>query len=257
MDKLNRDIHRFYLINSHDMKTHAGGKHRDNEVIYKGHKMYYNISPNTYGDINTLIINGGRDAGRRPCFHMTMTDKVATLISLERGTDCFVDRHNNTRDTVELAFLIAKERGCTVFQLTDNSFIQCKDGLFHLADVYFISTGQTWYESILPIKINKYDDAQMTHLRNIAMTNKWAPISKYLIGRGVNLDFLKPVIKDIDPNSKGSAMKVFKIIKAMKNDVSCRFFDKQMPSIIIASGLQELHGTVWTYRELSTDLVTN
>ena len=248
MDKLNRDIHNFYFRNSHDMKTHAGGKHRDNEVIYKGHKIYYNISPNIYGDINTLLINGGRDAGRRPCFHMTMKDKVATLISIERGEDCFVDRHNNTKGVVELAFQIAKDKGCNKFQLTDNSYISCKSGSFHLSDVYFLTKGMTWYESILPITCIDYDKAQMTQFRNLVLTNSWEPISKYLLEKGADLNFLKPKIKDIDVKSKGSAMKVLNIIKAMKNESSCYFFDKHTTNIIIISGLQRMHGTLWTYQ---------
>lgn len=246
MDKLNRDIHNFYFRNSHDMKTHAGGRRRDNEVIYKGHKIYYNISPNIYGDINTLLINGGRDAGRRPCFHMTIKDGLANLQGLERGEDCFVDRHNTTRDLVELAFQIAKEKGCNKFQLTDNSYISCKNGRFNLADVYFLTKGMTWYESILPIKIAGVDDSIMTEYRNRVKTMKWKKVADYLVNKGVSLDFIDTT--GVNSNSFGSAMAILDRIKTMKNATSCNFFKDNTDSIIFICNIRSFHGTLWIYK---------
>lgn len=245
MDKLNRDIHYFYFKNSHDMKTHAGGKRRDNEVIYKGHKIHYNISPNIYGDINTLLINGGRDAGRHPCFHMTMKTGVATLQTIERGADCFVDRHNNTKEMVEIAFQIAKTKGCNKFQLTDNSYISCKFGQFHLSEVYFITKGQTWYESILPIKISGRDDSEMDTYRRRAKTMKWKTVADYLLSKDVNLDFID--VTGININAAGSSMAILNRIKNMKNDTSCNFFNKNTSRILFISNLPSFHGSLWIY----------
>jgi hypothetical protein len=111
MEKLNRDIRLYYFLNQYDMQMHGGGV-REHEVIYNGHKIYYNVSPNIYGDINTIFISGGRDAGRRPCFVLSIKGSLANLTSLERGVDCFVDRFDSSKDLVKLAFRMAKE--CTV-----------------------------------------------------------------------------------------------------------------------------------------------
>ena len=245
MDKLNRDIHYFYFKNSHNMILHAGGKRRDNEVIYKGHKIYYNISPNIYGDINTLLISGGRDAGRRPCFHMTMKNSVAHLQTLERGADCFVDRHNNTKEMVEVAFRLARQNKCSKFELTDNSYISCKNGRFHLADVYFLTKGQTWYESILPINIIRNDDFEMATYRHRAKTIQWKKVADYLVTKGTSLDFID--ISGININDIGSSMAVLGRIKSMKNDISCKFFSENTGHILFISTLPSFHGSLWNF----------
>jgi hypothetical protein len=250
MDKLNRDIHYFYFKNSHDMKSHAGGKRRDNEVIYKGHKIYYNVSPNIYGDINTILISGGRDAGRRPCFHMTIKDSIASLQTLERGADCFIDRHNNTKEMVELAFQIAIQKGCSKFELIDNSYISCKNGRFHLADLYFLTKGHTWYESILPINIIGMDDSEMAEYRRRAKTITWKKVADYLVTKGTILDFID--ITDININSLGSSMVVLGRIKNMKNQDSCRFFSENTGHILFISTLPSFHGSLWNFNSKRT-----
>ena len=245
MDKLNRDIRRFYYINRFNFKI-QGGATREHEVIYKGHKIYYNNSPNINGNVDTIFIDGGRDAGRRPCFHMGIKDNIASLDSIERGSDCFVDRHNNTRDLVELAFQIAKDKGCNKFQLTDNSYISCKSGSFHLSDVYFLTKGMTWYESILPIKIAGLDDSIMTEYRNRVKTMKWKTVSDYLISKGVSLDFIDAT--GININAVGSSMAILDRIKTMKNNTSCNFFKENTDSIIFISNIRSFHGTLWSYQ---------
>ena len=242
MNKLNRDIRYFYFINSYDMNQHGGGD-RQHEIVYRGHKIYYNSSSNIYGDVNTIIIDGGRDAGRRPCFQMILKNKVALLQSIERGTDCFVDRHDNSRDLVLVAFQIAKEKGYSIFELTDNSFKQCPPYRFSLSDVYFLTTGRTWYESILPIKIQHRDESEIIELRKRAHTIKWKTVADYLISKDVQLNF---DIRGINENEAGSSMKVLDRIKSMRNTVSCKFFAENTNRILFISNIPSFHGTTWT-----------
>jgi len=220
-----------------------GGAAREREVVYIGHKIYYNISLNTNGDSDTIFIYGGRDAGRRPCFHMSIKGAVATLNSLERGDDCFVDRYNNSKAMVEAAFQIAKDKGCTKFYLTYNSFISFPPFRFNLSDIYFLTSGKTWYESILPIKIVGFDESQMAEYRKRAKEMTWKKIADYLISKGVNLDFI-----DVSySNSIGSASTVLCTIKSMKNAVSFKFFSENTGSILFISNLPSFHGTTWVY----------
>lgn len=210
MDTLKRDINMFLCINHHRKKPQVGGVGRQ-EIIYNGHKIYYTSYQNEFDDDNTIFINGGRDSGRRLCFILSIKDKIVTLQSLERGPDCFVDRHDNSGDLVSVAFQIAKEKGCTEFELTDNSIRSCPPNRFHLADVYFLTTGKTWYESILPIKIKSWDKAKLDRYRQIVSKTKWAIISKYLLTNSVNLDFIKT--DGVDLKKEGSAMIILDRIK--------------------------------------------
>jgi len=247
MEKLIRDIRLFYRLNYHEISQTGAGK-RMYTINYNGHKLQYNCSPNTFGDVDAIIYSGGRDAGRRPCFQMKIIGEVATLQSLERGDDCFVDRYNNSKDLVHAAFKIAKTKGCTKFELVDNSFISCPGNRFSLANLYFLTHGQTWYESILKIKIEDYSEKQMEEFRKLAHTNAWATIAKYLMGEGVNLDFCN--LEDIDINAEGSSMKVLNRIKTIKNAASCEFFSKNLNSIMYASNIPIFRGTTWAYQEI-------
>jgi hypothetical protein len=232
MDKLNRDIQRYCFINRFNFTMRGGLKY---ELTYKGDKIYYIMSP-----CGNAIFGG---IGRQPCFHLSIKDTVANLISI--GVDCFVDRHH-TKEMVEIAFKIAKDKGCKTFILTDNSYISCPPtAQFKLSDVYFLTTGQTWYESILPIKITEYDDEQMAEYRRRAKTLSWSRVATYLVSKGATLDFID--VNGIDADGAGSAMEVLTRIKKMKNGVSCRFFAEHTVNIRFIAGLISFHGTLWTY----------
>jgi hypothetical protein len=243
MNKLDRDIRHFYFINNHDL-SQDGGSRRTHEITQNGHKIHYNISANIYGDINTIIISGGRDAGRRPCFQLLINNKEATLQSLERGKDCFIDRHGNTKDLVLTSFKIAKNKGCTIFQLIDNSFKNCPPYRFNLSDVYFLTQGITWYESILPIKIVGRDTSEIAELTRRATTTSWLNISTYLLSIGVKMDF---DVTDIPIDKPGSAMKVLHRIKTMKTKSSCKFFAENTNRILFASNIPPFYGTLWKF----------
>jgi hypothetical protein len=240
MDKLIRDLRHFYFINGHDPKQIGGPKH---EFVYNGHKIYYDTSISKYNIGRTIVIDGGRDAGRRPCFQLTILNKSATLQSLERGTDCFVDRHDNTRDLVLTAFHLAKQKGSKVFELVDNSFKSCPPYKFCLSDVYFLTHGQTWYESILPIKIKSRDESELNVLRTRAQTTTWSSVATYLATYNVILDL---DYGSIDINEPGSAMKVLRQIKTMKNDLSCKFFAENTNRILFISNIPSFHGSLWS-----------
>jgi hypothetical protein len=243
MNKLNRDIRHFYFINNHDL-IQDGGSRKPHEIIYNGRKIYYNTLANVYGDINTIVISGGRDAGRRPCFQLLINNQEATLQSLERGKDCFVDRYDNTKDIVLASFELAKNKGCTIFQLVDNSFKSCPPYRFNLSDVYFLTEGRTWYESILPIKIVGRDESEIAELRRRAKTTTWLNISTYLLSIGVNIYV---DITDIPIDKPGSAMILLRRIKTMKNELSCKFFAENTNRILFASNIPSFHGTLWKF----------
>jgi hypothetical protein len=238
MDKLKRDING-HLYKKHYKSNQVGG----HELTYKGHKIHYTTNQNDYGDRDTVFISGGRDSGRRPCFVLSIKEKKGTLQSLERGDDCFVDRHSSSKDLVLAAFEIAKEQGCAEVYITDNSFKLCPPYRFNLSDVYFISHGKTWYESIIPLQ--PFNQPYLEKDRARIFKTSWDSISKYLLKEGADLDFVNT--SGIHTKEAGSAITVLNRIINLKNETSCQFFAKYTDRILIASKIASLYGKTWIY----------
>lgn len=238
MDKLNKGVRRPYTCK----RLQSGGVQRNNPFIYNGHTIYYNSHPNDDGDPETIFINAGRGKGKNPCFNLAIKDGVATLQSLDRGDDCFADGFDNSRDLVLAAFSLAKRMGCTAFQLSDNSTKSCHSYKFTLSDMYFVTTGRTWYESILQVKIQKYTESKMDSFRKIVRTAKWADVSYYLISQGESFDF---DFGGLDANMEGSSMEALNMIAKMRNHTSCKFFYECLPKILTAYKLETFHDTLW------------
>ena len=239
MNTLNKCLRRTYTRKARQL----GGVHRNHPYVHKGHTIYYNTAPNVHGDPETIFINAGRGKGQKPCFNLAMKDGVATLQSLDKATDCFDDDFDNSRELVIAAFSLAKSKGCTAFQLTDNSTKTCNSYKFTLSDMYFVTTGRTWYESILPVNSTKYNEADMTSFRERVRSSTWTDVSAYLISHGSTIDFDFP---GLDPNKAGSCMEALNLIAKMRNVASCKFFKEQLKNIMDAHKIKTFHGTFWT-----------
>lgn len=236
LNKCVRRIHRRYTLKS-------GGVRRNHPYVHKGRTIYYNTAPNVHGDPETIFINAGRGKGKNPCFNLAMKDGVATLQSLDKATDCFDDDFDNSRELVMAAFSLAKSKGCTAFQLTDNSTKTCHSYKFTLSDMYFVTSGWTWYESILSVKPTIYNEADMMDFRERVRNSTWADISAYLISHGATIDFDFP---GLDPNKVGSCMEALNLIAKMRNAASCKFFKEQLKNIMDAHQIKTFHGTFWS-----------
>lgn len=245
MNKLNNGIRR---QNTRKI-IQSGGVHRNHPYVHKGHTIYYNSRPNVDGDPETIYINGGRSKGKYPCFTLIIKAESATLQGVQSGGNCFADGYDNTKEMVIAAFSLAKSKGCTVFELTDNSTKTCHSHKFKLADMYFMTTGRTWYESILSVKIKDYSESVMDGFREKVRSSTWSDVSAYLISQGktANFDF-----EDLDKNKVGSCMEALNIIAKMRNEVSCKFFADCLQTIFDAHDMKSFHGTSWTV-EISAD----
>lgn len=221
----------------------SGGIRRKYPYVYNGHTIYYNSRPNTNGDPATIFINAGRGKGKQPCFNLALKDGIATLQSLDRGADCFDDDFDNTRELVMAAFSLAKTMGCTIFQLADNSTKTCHSHKFTLSNMYFVTTGQTWYESILSVKTITYTESEMKAFRERVQTSTWSDVSAYLISKRKLVDF---DFTGLNVNKPGSCMEALNMIAKMKNAVSCKFFADNLDDIMTAQNILSFHGTLWT-----------
>jgi hypothetical protein len=213
----------------------AGGGHI---VKFHGHSIYVRETPDESN--NTLIfVSAGRLEGQRPCFMMDMNTeaKTATLISLERGSTCFIDAHESTKDLVRVAVMIANQRGIRELELTDNSTIQCPQKV-HISDLSFLSTGKTWYESILPLEC--LSDLPIEDYRKRVQKNAWKDVVSRIHMLGFSCPFSTT---GIDISAPGSAMAVFD--RAKKSKQFCAYLSQYMEVLVVSSQITTLHGSVW------------
>ena len=178
----------------------------------------------------TLYIAGGESA---PCFRLEI-EKAGThavLGEVIRRNKCFADNSTESRNLVRAAYQVARDRGIRTLEITDNSVIYCPDRVI-LSDLSFLTTGKTWYESI--ISLTCMDFPQLEQFRRKVLTNTW---------RTVGGEFRDIRITGIDIDAPGSALQV---LAAMKREGSyCRFFSDNIEALIYRSGIKTLHGKQW------------
>ena len=179
---------------------------------------------------------------KQPCFMMSIIPEGnATLISISRGVACFQDNHDISSDIVLAALEIAKQKAAKKFEFTDNSTKTVDHKKIDLADLSFLTTGQTWYERILPIKPSKATDASdIEENRILVKTNIWSDVYNHLLRQGIDADF---DTAGIDIEKAGSAMEVLNRAKLSKKHHL--FFQEYMNKLLKASGILPLKGKEW------------
>ena len=181
-----------------------------------------------------LFIHGGPT---RPCFTVELfpNQRHAILQGIQRGTTCFADNHPESRDLVRAAAAVARQRGMLTMELTDNSKLLCPQRVT-LSDLSFLTTGQTWYESILPNLTAT--DAPMLEIHRVRVrSNTWR-----IVGEGL------PMFnsRGIDVDAPGSAMTV--LARAKENRQQCADLAVHMGQLLFQSGIYSLYGHHWICR---------
>ena len=179
---------------------------------------------------------------KQPCFMMSiMPGGTAILISISRGVACFQDNHDISSDIVLAALEIAKQKVAKKFEFTDNSTKTVDHKKIDLADLSFLTTGQTWYERILPIKPSEATDvSDIEENRKQVKINTWSDVSDDLLRQSIETNF---DIFGIDINEAGSAMKVLNRAKLSKK--YHLFFFECMKKLLIASKISQMKGITW------------
>ena len=184
-----------------------------------------------------MTIFGGNS--KRPCFILTMDKEDAILQSIESGRDCSLDEGATSKHTVLAAAKLAKERGATRILFTDNSTKHLPTGYFRLSNMYFLTTGKTWYESILPCQlVSLQDQSKYRVWKTRAETNMWADVYACLqkVCPGIDID--------IGETEGQAAMHVLHRLKDSKTD----FFAKYEAELLMCSSIGSLHGLDWEIR---------
>jgi len=190
------------------------------------------------GSIDYMIY-GGRQPDRQPCFTLSISpDHTAVLTTLERGTDCFIHAPESSKGLVLSAYHLAAYNGATTMTLSDRSSLRCPYRI-SLPDLSFLTTGKTWYESILPTLrlVPTENKDRFEAMRSKVQTNTWDSVSN----RCNNLPLLDT--SDIDTSSPGSAMAVLN--RAKKSGRYCQYFSENMTNLLACSGIESVYDMSW------------
>jgi hypothetical protein len=185
-------------------------------------------------DGETLYIHGGP---KRPCFELQLirNEKHSILQGVQGRQDCFTDLHTDSRDILRAAIKVAKDHGILTMEFTDNSTIRCPERLT-LSDLSFLTTGQTWYESVIP-NLSVTDMPIIEVFRKRVLTNTW---------RSVGNGLLQFDTTGIDIDLPGSAMAV--LARAKKSRTNCGALSANMDMLLLQSGILSLYGRHWACR---------
>ena len=217
----------------------GGGTPEPTIVDVSGASYEYRKGRNT----RTIVIRGGRSVGRRECFMVFIEpDGTAVLHGLKQAADCALAAGATGRHLVEAAVKVAREGHARSLSLTDLSGKDTASGKkFRLPDMYFLTTGQTWYESVIPGLVPAENGSMIAEWRYRVRTNTWDDVAEGLRARGVTIPDLERYTVGIDTDAAGSAMTVLRRIKDAGTDVFADYGEK----LLLASGIGPLYGTNW------------
>ncbi len=189
----------------------------------------------------TVVIRGGRSGRQTECFLVFLEpDGTAELHGLKPASDCALTEGATGRQMVAAALQIARKAKAKSLSLTDLSVKETASGKkFRLPDMYFLTTGQTWYESLIPGLVPIENAAMIAEWRDRVRTNTWDDVAEGLRRRGVTLP--ADLTEGIDTGRTGSATAVLRRIKDAGTDVFADYGEK----LLLASGIGPLYRTDW------------
>jgi hypothetical protein len=251
-------------------RLQRGGAVDTRHVTYDGHPFPISVFPEARININTNATNintayeeatdftalGG--SIKNPCFIMkyTVATRSVVLVSLRKNGVSFTDGYTNMRAVVEIAYELAAQYFKAVrFYFTDNSYVDCsgdepilgvnidndamtnaneydvpESAKIRLANWSFLTTGRTWYESILPVRCIPMDRVvrgSIESWRTKVQTNRWRDVA------GPLLDMFDTSGIDID--APGSAMAVLTRVKQSR--AYCGVIAANLRELRIRSGV--------------------
>ncbi len=219
------------------------------EVTVENQTFEYNEDANLDG---RLFVIRGKKTESHECFRVDIEvhpngQVYAILSSLDGNKACSTDGSAKSANILKAAVEVARRKGAQWIELSDSSKI-CKDkGLpsVSLANYYFLSRAQTWYESILPFQPDDHDHIQ--RMRQTILANSWKTVAQRFRRDNPTLftQMMRemPVSLDSIPvHTPGSAMQV---IKSIPYEARCAFLHKYMKSLLLANKITSLDGEVW------------
>jgi len=208
-------------------------------VSGNGIRYDYREYRNTYDGVH--IFHGGRKHGKAECFLLMIeNDGNAVIQSLKQGVDCALDPGGSGRSLVHAAIELAKQKGAKHVYLTDLTRKEITPSQsFRLPWMYFLTTGQTWYESVIPGLRPVEGTFRIEKSRACVRNLSWASVMQAKPG------IIVPVtITDIDVTQPGSAMAVLQRIKENR-EVAPTFFAENEDKLVGICEIGYLYGMDW------------
>ncbi len=191
-----------------------------------------------------------RGENKRNCFEIILDideegNKYAHLDSFYNFDNCCNTMDSSGRDLFLAVVELLRERGNLKYmKFSDNSGKELETGEWiPLADTYFVSMGNTWYGSILPlIPLKPITTEIFQGYVNVVRKNRWDNVYECL--KQHRPDISIPInISDIDTTMEGSAMIVFRRIK----DAKSVFFAEYGYLLATCCGFPTMSGKMWKY----------
>lgn len=216
----------------------VGGVHKEGVVAANGFRYKYIYIK----EVDAYKFIGGTRRGKKECFLLFVNkNRIAILHSTHFDHDCSIENGSTAHNLVHAAFALAKEKGAVRIELNDGATKYLPNGKhFHLSDMYFMATGQTWYEYVAGVRPVPADEPTIRRWRQKVLTNRWNDVFACLQAAFPNV--VIPVdIADIDGASAGSAMTVFRRIKEARTD----FFADYGSDLLHCSGFGPIERITW------------
>jgi len=216
----------------------VGGAHKEGVVAANGFRYkYIHVK-----EVDAYKFLGGRRRGKKECFLLFVKkNRIAELHSARFDRDCSIDDGATAHNLVHAAFALAKEKGAIRIELNDvaNKYLP-NDKHFRLSDMYFMATGQTWYEHVAGVRPVPGDEPTIRRWRQKVLTNRWNDVFACL--QATFPDVVVPVdTADIDGTATGSAMTVCRRIKDARTD----FFGDYGSDLLHCSGFGPIERITW------------
>ena len=192
------------------------------------------------------VYGGGKGGSRSPeCFFLRVNrvTRRAVLQGVQKRSDCFAgDGPSDMRLVVRAALRWAAHRGILSVDVTDNSHVACSSGVVELANMSFLTTGQTWYESAAPgcFLVSETEQARLVADRERVRRATWREVRA-----GVTTD----VSAAVDVDAPGSAMEVLSRAKQLR---LCEVFRDDMTTLLENAGVMSYHGKQWRWELAAT-----
>jgi len=229
-----RIIVRRYLMDLPRIQ-HGGG-----QGIVSVNGFNYNYDQDHEAGIYTIY--GARPRRKTECFLLFVNeDKTAELHSMRQSRDCALQDNASSHNLLHAVLKLAKEKGATRIELTDVANKHLPYGKsFRLSNMYFLTSGRTWYETYGGFRPIAADEKVVERWRQRALTNRWSEVFACLQTLSPEVE-ISVDISDIDGKAEGSAMEVLRRIKELRSS----FFADYMRDLVDCSRIGAMETVTW------------
>jgi hypothetical protein len=206
-------------------------------------------------DGKTVTITSTHLVGLPECFMLKFevyqNQTYAILSSVSGVQTCAPSKHATTIQMIQSIIQLAKERGAKWMDIQDDSTICEKSQFLSLSDYYFLTRGQTWYETIARFIPERQEE--IDYYREKVTTNTWEYVMTNFAraNRRKYKEFMSEIIPLL--GSIETSALAMNVLKSIPLNSRCYIFNKYMAYLLPASDISSIKGYVW-YLPFSSDI---